>query len=125
MLRQFAKRVLPSCLIRVTERVRRTVRRLRFRADATRFAPYVISKRFDETQFKFLIGDACGREWYESAAIGNTQEMRFIRDRMIEPGDVILECGAHHGYTTLLLANWVGTRGRVLAFEPSHHNYRM
>ncbi len=37
----------------------------------------------------------------------------------VAPGDVVLDVGAHHGLYTLLLAQLVGEKGRVHAFEPS------
>jgi FkbM family methyltransferase len=37
---------------------------------------------------------------------------------MIETGDIILECGGHHGCTAILLSKWVGENGRVVTFEP-------
>jgi FkbM family methyltransferase len=74
--------------------------------------------------FDFWIGDAEGRDWYDSEDIGaGWIEMRFIRDNMIKPGDVILECGAHHGCGTILLSNWVGENGKVIAFEPLPTNF--
>jgi FkbM family methyltransferase len=36
----------------------------------------------------------------------------------IRPGDVVLEAGANVGAYTMLFAQWVGTSGRVFAFEP-------
>jgi FkbM family methyltransferase len=36
----------------------------------------------------------------------------------VKPGDVVLEAGANVGAYTLLFGQWVGTAGRVFAFEP-------
>ena len=44
--------------------------------------------------------------------------------RVLAPGDVCLDIGAHIGYYTLLAARLVGPRGHVYAFEPSPENYR-
>jgi len=44
---------------------------------------------------------------------------------MVNSGDVVLECGSHHGYTTLLLASWVGEEGKVFAFEASRYNFKI
>lgn len=35
------------------------------------------------------------------------------------PGDVVIDAGANVGAYTLLFAQWVGSRGRVFAFEPA------
>jgi FkbM family methyltransferase len=45
--------------------------------------------------------------------------MRFIRDHLVGPGDVVLEAGGHHGFTAILLSNYVGAGGKVVTFEPS------
>ncbi len=45
-------------------------------------------------------------------------EIRFV-ERLLRPGMTVLDIGAHHGLYTLLAANRVGKKGRVVAFEPS------
>jgi FkbM family methyltransferase len=45
-------------------------------------------------------------------------------ERAVDPGDVVLDVGAHLGYYTLLAARLVGPRGHVHAFEPSPSTYR-
>ena len=39
--------------------------------------------------------------------------------RNVKPGQVCVDVGANHGYYTLLLADLVGARGKVHAFEPN------
>jgi len=39
-------------------------------------------------------------------------------ERLVRPGDVFVDVGAHIGYYTLLAARGVGERGRVVALEP-------
>ena len=88
------------------------------------FIPYIIkNKNVEGVVFDFWIGDETGRDWYDVYSTGGVwPEMRFIRDNMIKQGDVILECGAHHGITTVVLSNWVGDKGKVIAFEPVPNN---
>jgi len=47
-----------------------------------------------------------------------TAELRFV-EKFLEPGMCVLDVGAHHGLYTLLASKRVGSRGRVIAFEPS------
>jgi FkbM family methyltransferase len=44
--------------------------------------------------------------------------------RVLSPGDVCVDVGAHIGYYTLLASRLVGASGHVYAFEPSPVNYR-
>jgi FkbM family methyltransferase len=84
------------------------------------FKPYVIKKNMEGVVFNFLIGNREGRDWYDRECINNPiwREMGFIRDHLIVSGDVVLECGGHHGCSAILLSNWVGVNGKVVTFEP-------
>jgi len=48
-------------------------------------------------------------------------EIAFVR-RAPEPGDVAIDVGAHIGFFTMQMADAVGSRGRVYAFEPFDAN---
>jgi FkbM family methyltransferase len=39
--------------------------------------------------------------------------------RILQPGDIFFDVGAHYGYFSLLAARLVGPTGRVLSFEPA------
>ncbi len=43
--------------------------------------------------------------------------------RLVKPGMVVVDLGAHIGWYTLLAARQVGKTGRVYAFEPSQANF--
>jgi FkbM family methyltransferase len=45
-------------------------------------------------------------------------EMEFVKT-VLQPGMTVLDAGAHHGLYTLLRSKCVGSRGRVIAVEPS------
>jgi FkbM family methyltransferase len=45
-------------------------------------------------------------------------ETRFV-EQFLRPGMTVLDIGAHHGFHTLLASLRVGSRGRVISFEPS------
>jgi len=85
-----------------------------------RFKPYVLQKVVDDISFKFLIGDPTGEIWYHDYH-SLSPEMSFTKS-MIEPNEVIMEVGAHHGFTTILLSDWVSNQGQIIAFECSPHN---
>lgn len=82
------------------------------------FHRHIIEKTVEGVSFQFDIANPNAEVWYGRGSSDSSIEMRFVRDRMLTPGSNIIECGAHHGYTTILLANWVGPEGRVFALEP-------
>lgn len=45
-------------------------------------------------------------------------ETNFVQ-RHLRPGLTVLDIGAHHGLYTMIASKLVGSRGRVIAFEPS------
>ncbi|MGH7267355.1 MAG: FkbM family methyltransferase, partial [Candidatus Rokuibacteriota bacterium] len=95
--------------------LKRGIQRIRNR----RFRPYVKRKHVEGLTFDLWVGDADGRDWYDLHCTDpDWPEMRFIRDHLVQPGDVVFECGAHHGCTTVMLSRWVGDGGAVVAFEP-------
>jgi FkbM family methyltransferase len=48
--------------------------------------------------------------------------MLFIKENL---GDVVIECGSHHGCTAIMLSRWVGPTGKVYAYEPGARNYEV
>lgn len=87
------------------------------------FSPYRIEKKKEGVAFSFWIADPCAKRWYDRRGEGDAWlEMAFIRDHVIRPGDVVFDCGAHHGYASILFSRWVGEGGTVYAFEPAPSN---
>ena len=48
-----------------------------------------------------------------------------LYERCLRPGNVVVDCGAHVGYFTLIFARSVGPTGQVLAFEPEPRSFRL
>lgn len=51
-------------------------------------------------------------------------ETRQVAHRLLRPGMVALDVGAHVGYYARLFSQAVGPQGRVLAFEPHPRNFQ-
>ncbi|MEM7759354.1 MAG: FkbM family methyltransferase [Cyanobacteria bacterium P01_A01_bin.40] len=92
-----------------------------------KISTYTIQKQIGDVAFDFLIADADAREWYdnsdsiEETSLSAHPEYEFIKE-LTQPGDIIFECGTHHGLTAILLSHWVGTTGKVIAFEINPRN---
>ena len=87
------------------------------------FKPYIKQKEIEGVKFRFLIGDLWGQWWYDTKCTDPVWvEMGWIRDNLIKPGDIIVDCGANHGATTIVLSHWTGEMGRVIAFEANPKN---
>lgn len=75
-----------------------------------------------------LSGVNRGRRWsLVSAGAGyatgrRAHEQMALLARLLRPGDVMWDVGAHHGFVTLCAARRVGPGGQVHAFEPSMRN---
>ena len=52
-------------------------------------------------------------------------EISKIMTRLLRPGDLVVDGGAHIGYHSLHMARLVGPRGRVEAFEPDPTNFEL
>ncbi len=110
------KRILPSIVLQSSKILLNNYRQKNFK-------PYLIKKRAEGEVFDFLIGDADARDWYDHDNTDSEySEMRFIKDKIIKAGDIVLECGGHHGFTAILLSKWVGDKGKVITFEPNPQN---
>jgi FkbM family methyltransferase len=88
-------------------------------------------------EFNSLIADPVGELWYDTPrhpqitideakrlplrldrkAEAGWKELGILRDFLVRPGDRIVECGCHHGLTTVMLAAWTGPKGFVRAFD--------
>jgi len=87
------------------------------------FQPYTQHVAIAHVEFDFWVGDATGKEWYSQDHGGFAEHTETAR--LVQPGDCVLEVGAHHGFLTMLLSRLVGPEGFVLAVEPSPFNAMM
>ncbi len=51
-------------------------------------------------------------------------EVSYFFTNVLQPGDTVVDVGAHIGYFSLLAGRCVGPEGKVFAFEPEPSNYR-
>lgn len=78
--------------------------------------PYVASeRRCGDLVFDFLIADSVAESWYDYPD-QSLPERVWCREH-IRPGNVIIDCGAHHGMMSVLFGLWTGPTGRVISYE--------
>ena len=104
------------------EQVLQPLRAGRVLAERMTFRPYVTEVRLVDRAYRFLIADRSSQSWYTAPAQRHNRHFRWLVERMLAPGDVVLQCGAHHGFSTLPLATRVGPRGAVYCVEPHPRN---
>ena len=101
------------------------------------FQSYIVRKKLGDASFNFIVGDEVAQLWYDtpntdpiSKAEASSRgfvpsrdghiswtEMRVLRDHIALPGTKLIECGCHHGFTTIALSAWVGSTGFVHSFD--------
>ncbi|MBD1925829.1 FkbM family methyltransferase [Trichocoleus sp. FACHB-90] len=79
------------------------------------FKPYIITKSVSDESFQFLISDLFAKSWYDRPHAW--PELVWVKENAIVEGDIVADCGAHHGLTGLLFAKCVGSTGEVIGFE--------
>ncbi len=55
---------------------------------------------------------------------GQLYEMETLEciARILKPGDLFIDVGAHIGFISLMASKWVGNQGKVIALEPEASN---
>lgn len=73
-----------------------------------------LERRYD---FKTIAADPF---WFRLELLTGQHEIETAKllRRLVQPGMIVLDVGAHVGYYTRLLSRTAGARGRVIAFEP-------
>jgi len=85
------------------------------------FEPYIARERFiGPYKFDVHVEDELARQWYSYPDQWQSERQWWIDT--IKPGATVLECGAHQGLTTVLLALCTGPTGVVHAWEASPSN---
>jgi FkbM family methyltransferase len=75
---------------------------------AARFLPDGIQTRLKKFYYPRLVRNFQADRWPGAFAV----------QKLVGAGDTVVDAGANIGYVSALLARWVGTGGRVHAFEP-------
>ncbi len=89
-----------------------------------------LKELFGFVRLRIRGGPNKGRWW---SATSGSRYLRgdFVRgkasclERLVQPGEVVWDIGAHRGFTVLVESRVVGPHGRVFAFEPNPESRRL
>ena len=105
-----------------TSRLTENVKKITQAIGKQKIDSYTIEKQYQDFGFSFLIADADAKHWYDNESKEvSSLECKFIQ-QLTHRGDIVFECGTHHGLTAILLSHWVGIEGQVISFEINHKN---
>ncbi len=82
----------------------------------------------DKMVLPIFQGRLKGERWIKGSGVNGywlgsyELEQQRIMERSVKEGDVVFDIGAHVGFLTLLASELVGTKGKVVAFEPLPRN---
>lgn len=76
-----------------------------------------LQKVLSEEQYLYLLSTGFQR-LYKTGRLGDEYQDVYFLKKMIRPGDVCIDIGAHLGYYTFQLSRLTGDGGKVLAIEP-------
>jgi FkbM family methyltransferase len=86
-----------------------------------RFNPGNIRIRHHYTSRQMLLHSYRHKGYWFHGRRREQSTMEFFQ-RILRPGDTVIEVGTHIGYVTMLFADLVGEHGRVVVFEPGRNN---
>ena len=116
-LRGAAKLMVPPA-------VANRIRVARYRWALRRFRPYQVRRSRAGHQFDLWISDPTAKSWYDhDDAPEIPPEMSFLAQHRLRPGALVFDCGAFQCLIAMILAEFVGATGKVIAVEASPRNY--
>jgi len=86
------------------------------------FRPHLIQKTLGGQTFRVAINNLFAQGWIECRR--EWPELEWIKKNLLAEGDLVADCGANNGFTTIFFADAVGAAGHVVAFEPYPPNAR-
>jgi FkbM family methyltransferase len=97
----------------------RVLRRMLYNLQKWTFSPYVIRKSICGETVDLLIADLCAESWYDRAH--EWPELVWLKKNVLKSDDIVVDCGAHHGLTTILFSRWASA-GKVFGYEAHPRN---
>jgi FkbM family methyltransferase len=83
----------------------------------------MLEREFAGVPMRLWIENLFGHGWYGHHHDG-WRELDWLRDSGVRKGDIVVDCGANQGMTTVFFAKLVGPSGFVIAVEPIPSNLK-
>ena len=115
-----AKRIVRRALPRAAYGVYRK-RRVAYLVD--RYQPRQVSHVYGGTPLRLELADSLADGWYDRDW-QPLPELEILKRNGLQQGSVVFDVGAHQGIVALMLADVVGSDGRIIAVEAEPHNAR-
>lgn len=77
--------------------------------------------QFDGQPLSLWLANTDTKAWWGKPIIEMNAKWQALKD-LCRPGDVVLDIGAHHGFTTIMASRKVGPTGRVISIEANPFN---
>jgi len=90
-----------------------------FRAISRTSEPIVMTKLYDGSMIFVNLDDYVGRPIYYFGDLD--RKISWVFQKVLRPGDTVLDIGANFGLYTMYASKLVGQRGHVHAFEPQQN----
>lgn len=100
--------------------LKRAIRKIKYIRDTYFFFPYTTVVSRMGISIKLYINNSFARGWYDDHE--DWKELDFLKNEILEEGEVVADVGANIGFTSLYFAAIAGPRGKVYSFEPNPIN---
>jgi FkbM family methyltransferase len=117
IVKRLSRRVLPDGLYRL-------YRRRRITGQITRYTSRQVTHTYGATTLTIELTDPLAEGWYDHDW-PPLPELERLREHGLRPGARVFDIGAHQGIVALMLADYVGQAGGVVAVEAQSHNARI
>jgi len=114
MLKEIARRTMPT-------EVFSALRSAKLFFSTRTFRPKLVRHTYGDSAFTVHICDATAELWYDDDW-PLPSEIAELQRHGLGPGATVFNLGAHQGVVALMLADAVGTAGKVVAVEASPYN---
>jgi FkbM family methyltransferase len=114
MIRRFARTITPAP-------VRRYLQRRKLERLVAAFRRRVVEHRYGDVSLRVELADPLAAGWYDHDWPLPAELAVLRRGRLLQ-GARVFDVGAHQGVVGLMLAQCVGSGGRVVLVEPNPHN---